>query len=401
MQPTPPPGPGLVTCFPPFYPDTIRPEPIRPQTTLQKVEGMVSDKLSQALAHEHGLNIQNVSWEDNARDKESCWGPCISDMTLQVKDDQGEFHCMPVIRQPNFSDKTSDVDIDKFTVLVGNEKGGELVRIPLSVYLQELTSFLNNGHVKGSLLAARDAKVIHSVQACFLPAEAGKEVNFNVGLFNYQSWKGHPAVLTIVSSPNGTSVEIIDEANGWNGQKLGFNKNGKACDFAAERLKDVRAAAGVATEGAMSAQELNNNKLLIIQIPLKHEKKPPTRMYAMGGYPESVCMAACSMAPQVLAKSVPADMDYGQIKVGKETGEAYHGLGGLTIERDESFPIRVTTQLYRLTNDGCLNREQMETLAKEIKAEEKIGQNASSLVLENTNRITESNVKAPAQPMYV
>lgn len=368
------------------------PQPPAPRTenlsTLQKVERMTSDELTQALARENGMVVQSVSWEDTARNKNSCWGPNISDMTLQVKDDKGEYHRMPVIRQPNYTDKTQDVAIDTFSVMVGNEKGqGVLTRITLRQYINEIMNYLHTDDckVKGPMLCERDNVVINSVQACFLPAELGKAVDFNVALYNYQSYEGNPAVLTIVLSNHGASAQIIDNGRGWAGQKLVFDKNGKACDFVAERLKDVRANAGAVVQGAMNQQEEAQSKLFIVQIPLKVAPRP-MRSYGMlecAGMPAYACAAS---APMFMAKS--ANIDYAQISVGKEDGP-FPGLKGIAIERDTQYPIRVTTQLYRLTDDGNINREQMTTIVAEIKKEEEKGKNASSLVLEQTNRPTE------------
>ena len=58
-----------------------------------------------------------VTWEDCARYKQSVWGPCISDMTLQVGDNR-----MPVIRKNNYTDVTWDIKLDNIPIVVGNEK---------------------------------------------------------------------------------------------------------------------------------------------------------------------------------------------------------------------------------------------------------------------------------------
>lgn len=55
----------------------VPPRPVN--TVLERVCGMVYDNEATRLAGKYGLNVQNVSWEDNARSKGSCWGPCISD----------------------------------------------------------------------------------------------------------------------------------------------------------------------------------------------------------------------------------------------------------------------------------------------------------------------------------
>ena len=57
------------------------------------------------LAQLFNLDCVNVTWDDCARNKGSVWGPCISDMTLQVNDKR-----MPVKRTPNFNDTCVFID---------------------------------------------------------------------------------------------------------------------------------------------------------------------------------------------------------------------------------------------------------------------------------------------------
>merc|ERR1719229_1954870 len=119
------------------------------QDVIVKVTSMVSwDSDAQKLAKAAGLNINYVSWEDCARNKGSCWGPCISDMTLRVNES-----CMPVIRQPNFSDKTWDVRMDQIPMVVGNhqsDSSAELQTISLSDYLSHFGDFMTNKQLKQS-----------------------------------------------------------------------------------------------------------------------------------------------------------------------------------------------------------------------------------------------------------
>lgn len=51
---------------------------------INRTISMTKDSECLNLASKYGLSITTVSWEDNARDKNSCFGPCISDMTLNV-----------------------------------------------------------------------------------------------------------------------------------------------------------------------------------------------------------------------------------------------------------------------------------------------------------------------------
>merc|ERR1719203_1523479 len=242
-----------------------------------KVTSMVSwDSSANKLAKKAGLNINYVSWEDCARNKGSCWGPCISDMTLRVNDS-----CMPVIRQPNYSDITWDVKMNDVPIVVGNhsnDKSTELQTISLSDYLSNFNDFITNKEYKKeiNLLSQKesgDSHVIMSSQACFLPIQTGEETKFNVALFNYQSKPKNPAVLVIVSTAKGSSAQIIEGKE----QHLLFNNFGKKADFIAERVSDVRRKKGQTNihDKVLSKEEKQDNVIVVVQIPLKQKKIEP------------------------------------------------------------------------------------------------------------------------------
>ena len=94
---------------------------------VQKTAWMVSDNNARTLAQKYGLNVVNVTWEDTGRYSGSCCGPNISDMTIQVQQqdpatEQYRLTCMPVIRFPNFHDISADLDPDDFYLLVGQRE---------------------------------------------------------------------------------------------------------------------------------------------------------------------------------------------------------------------------------------------------------------------------------------
>lgn len=76
-----------------------------------KVMTMTRNKALSQRLNTLGLQIVNVMWEDTARTPGSVWGANISDMTLQVRhpDRPNQRNLLPVIRHPNFTDKTGDV----------------------------------------------------------------------------------------------------------------------------------------------------------------------------------------------------------------------------------------------------------------------------------------------------
>jgi hypothetical protein len=156
------------------------------------------------IADRYGLRIQDVCWEDNARNKNSCAGPRISDMTLQVQD-----KLMPAIRPPNFEDLTFDVPIENIPLVVGNERGKALTTITLKEYLQHFSEYIHGRNKVESLLSDGDAHALMSAQACFLPLSQDGKTKFNVALYSYQSTQSSPAVLAITAVASGAGPHRV------------------------------------------------------------------------------------------------------------------------------------------------------------------------------------------------
>jgi hypothetical protein len=338
------------SCLPPPERKDHSSEPFK--AVIQKVCRMVHDLQAKRLADKYGLTINQITWEDNARWKNSCWGPCISDMSLQVED-----NLLPVIRPPNFEDLTWDVPIEKIPLVVGNHNNTPLKTVTLKEYLGNLRTYLHDPSDwkgdKTSLLAPRDTHVVMSAQACFLPIPKSGEAKFNVGIFNYQSSQSNPAVLAIVASSKGTSAQILDNANGRRGQKLYFNQNGERCSFIGQRLSDFRSEKGEnQTTGPMTQQEKQQNMLLIIQVPLKHQE---TYRFSVMSYKMDKKKVFVS-AP--ISATSQSNVEDAIVKIGASEGK-FRGIGGLAIERDDRFPVRVTLQYYKATDNGVVNDDDM------------------------------------------
>ena len=344
---------------------------------------MPYDSEARSLATSHGLTIETVSWEDNARTKNSSWGPCISDMTLAV-----EGSSMPLIKaSSNFVDESWDVEIEKIPLVVGNEDGTMLRTVTLKEYLQNFRDYLHDPSSwkgdKKSLLRDDDKHVICSAQACFLPMPKEGEAKFNVSIYNYQSHSRNPAVLAIVASANGTSAEILEGR-----QSLFHNKNGEKASFIGKRLSDHRRETGseLSSDAPMTSSEKQQNMLLIIQVPLKHTAPH----HRMGPPPLMMCSRA--FAPSApMAKRGSVDVESAIISVGESEGK-HEEIHGLAIERDDRFPIRVTLQYYKATSNGAVNDEVMTQIREELQGARKWAVAISSLVTETTDRTTEHKV---------
>ncbi len=347
---------------------------------LTQVKDMVHNPIAQTLAGNCGMRVQNVSWEDNGRNPKSAWGPCISDMTLRVSGT-----AMPVIRFPNYEDLTCDIPVEKIQLMVGNERddmesdddnnntGGAKFRVvTLKEYLENFRTHLHTpsswkGTNNSLYCAEKDSHAIVSAQACFLPVEKGGEANFNVALYNYQSERGDPTVLSIVATSKGTSAQVVENTGYGSGQNLYFNKSGKRCSFVGQRVSDFRRDQGVASvDGPMTDEEKKDNVVMIIQVPLKKRKKA---VFSFGSSVvlESYTPQSFGFGTTSAARSRGVDVEDAIVKVGAPEGP-FIEVNDLEIERDERFPVRVTLQFYKTTSNGEVNEPIMKQIYDQITA---------------------------------
>lgn len=381
-------------------------------SAIQRTQNMVSDPALQDLARKQGLDVLNVTWEDTGRYKGSAVGPNISDMTIQVASrdaaEKMSVSCMPVIRKPNFADETCDLEPKNFTLLVGNAKGNGLRRISLYDFLVAPTQYLSRpnswaGRNPKTLLAPqRDSKVLVSAQACFLPIPKGGLATFNPVLFNYQSGKKNPAVLTVLATREGTSATIIDNSRDafetgavW-GQRLFHNANGERASLTGQRESDF---AGGKTAGTPSVgnsnvrkPEAGLNMVLLIQVPLKH--KEIKREFLLG-------LSLAAGEDESVSKEARRYSNVENAVIGHGDLEGpFTEIDNLPIERDPRFPVRVTVQFYKATDNGVANEKDLKSIREQIDRVYNQSDYVGSLVTQGeTGRITEYE-GAKVQPTW-
>ncbi|KAG9412001.1 hypothetical protein AC1031_017640 [Aphanomyces cochlioides] len=279
-----------------------------------RVSSLASHPIATHWARQRGLSLVNISWEDCARFPNSCWGPCISDMTLVVND-----RWMSVLRVPNFTDPIMSVPSSSIQVSVGNESPHDapLTKISLENYLQNISKYTELN--KNLYVPDKDDQVVVSTQSCFLPVPPSGEVDFHVGLFNYQSTPSAPAVLVLVSTDAGTSAQVVEGNR--RGDVLYFNDRGTKRTFKAERLSTDRAKRGVEITGAMTQEEEARNYIMIVQIPLIKLTAPsrysptspaynPTAPYYSAASPALPAYSATSAYPLTLPTYSPTSPAY-------------------------------------------------------------------------------------------
>jgi hypothetical protein len=350
-------------------------------TVISRVVAMPSDADLRARVQRHGLNVLNVTWEDTARSSNSAWGPNISDLTLQVLEGEGarrRSHLLPVIRFPNFTDRTGDIPIDAFHVRTGNQReGGEVTTVPLRDVLSNLQNYLTmeppllrDGRI--NLLAERDTHLLVSAQHVFLPIPQEGEATFTPVLFNYQSRVGNPAVLVIMATREGISTTVIENRpgeqtrQGW-GQQLFFNKAGQRAPFTAERLSTVarRIEEGRARDADAGALDPGADVLLFIQVPLVHRAASRGDGMMLGATGSGAPMPSSPSVRSSRSAPERSDVEVAVLGHGEAEGP-FIELNGNRLERDTRFPVRVTVQFYRATSNGVVSDDDLRDVAAQI-----------------------------------
>jgi hypothetical protein len=132
----------------------------------------------------------------------------------------------------------------------------------------------------------------------------------------------------------------------------------------------------------MTAEEKQNNMVAIIQVPLK--RKGPEDDWCDECEEDEDDDGGCSSE-----SDSECDVEDAIIKVGEAEGE-FQEIGGLDIERDTRFPVRVTLQFYKTTSNGEINNGVVATIASQIDGARGNAAFLSSLVVEgDTGRPTE------------
>ncbi len=374
---------------------------------IARVIRMPHDTRLRARARRLGLDVVNVLWEDTGRTQGSVLGPNISDVTLQVRErlprGRTRTHLMPVIRYPNFTDRTADVPADRIWVRVGNHRRDgrrALASVPLTEVLSNLHAYLSKPESllgDGDFLSDRDTHFLVAAQHVFVPLPPRGKAEFNPVIFNYQSAPGSPAVLVLLATRQGLSATIVENRPGdqtlqGRGQQLFHNEGGRRTVFTAERRSAVRAriAGGRATEQDRGALQQGADMLMIVQVPLQH-----ANLGVLGGTGtmlpavDEASPATGSAGPRRARarRALRSDVERAVIGHGRALGP-FVEMGGLRLVRDERFPIRITIQFYRATSNGVVSDADLQDVARQIEAVYRHADFVGSLVVGSQQRPT-------------
>jgi hypothetical protein len=213
-------------------------------------------------------------------------------------------------------------------------------------------------------------------------------------LFNYQSYKGDPAVLTILATREGTSVTVIDNVRDrfqagrtW-GQRLFFNQDGERASFTGQRISDWARENDTPGDTGRpvtpeAGKEMGLNMVLLIQVPLKQKRPMMPEEEAFGGD------GMAKPTAETARRQAKSDVEEAVIGHGRVEGP-FTEIDDLEIERDPKFPIRVTVQFYKATSNGVVSDGDIAEISKQIERVYKEADYVGSLVTEgDTGRVTE------------
>ena len=303
-------------------------------TLVQSVARLNIEPASAARLQALGLHLTHICCEDSIHRQGAARGAEISDMTIQVQTRrQGQQFAapMPVVRRPDFADRSIDLSLAAIRVRVGNHRGEPLGTIGLREYLGDLRAHLtlpNSWAGTGtSLLAARDNHVQLRAQACCLPVPRTGPAAFTPAVFNPHARPGAPAVLAILATREGTSATVVDNRRDHTrvsrrlGQHLLHNHNGQRASFTSAYTNDPLAPAVHA--------------LVLIQVPLRQPPPPPDPYANLEIFPIEPERGIHMEEPFVIDP--------------RTFQGPYIEIDDLAIERDDRYQICVTVQFYRPT----------------------------------------------------
>ncbi|GMH44711.1 hypothetical protein BSKO_12663 [Bryopsis sp. KO-2023] len=376
---------------------------------------LAEDEHAQVLAFSRNLDIVMASPVECAQFKGSVWGPCVSDMTLVVKDENDQPVQMSIIRHPYYFDATWSVPMEKIPLVVGNQKQS-LHKTPLQSV--DLGTFLDNISVYtdlncSSLKAPGDSDAVVSAQTCVLPVQEGRKVNFHVELYNYHQ---DPPVLVIVTTSKGTSVQVLDKQNtaggfhvGAHGQKLRFNNAGQRCTFASMGVKDDRAETGVPLTGTMEASEKGSDVIVVVQVPLIRKQRAGSLFFPGGA---ASFLGALNNIPnlgfggggfggggfggrRVFGSSPPTPVEgLGQTQC------PFPALKDYLIARDDMYPVRVTIQWCKGTVNGEVDAEVIDSIANQMEEAESRSDWWESLMAGKFQSQHQTALRYPVESFY-
>ncbi|KAJ3158158.1 hypothetical protein HDU86_003110 [Geranomyces michiganensis] len=242
------------------------------------------------------------------------------------------------------------------------------------------------------MMIPRDEVVLCSSQACILPLPAEGELEFIPELFNYQSREDNPAVLAIVATAQGTSAHVVTERE----QKLYFNRNGQATKYLAKRLSQDRAERQVEDAdwmGRKTAIDVNPDETLhSLCEKIEHNEgvsASDVRLVCGGHQLDQHDLHQCLRGTDSTGSAPRRGMEHAMLRSADKSEGAFE-KNSRVLERDERYPIRATSQFYRVIDEANISKELFTDISAKIESVYDMAEDKGSLVIDESVRKTET-----------
>lgn len=337
-----------------------------------------------------------VSWNDNVRHEQSCYGSNITDSTIKGKGDKS-FLC---IRSNNFNERIGKVRAKDVNLIIQDSaytrESGYFKNISLSEYLENFykySSYIFPNTCPISLYNEQKDEIDVSIrfQAVFIPLIDGKRTIYTAS-YNYQTISDNdPKNIILLSTSQGTFVNHDkkgvqslflhnkDKFQEWSNYYMEVEETKfDVCKEQVETLDERKLAieSGKSTSQLIGLRSMGEgfNRLMTIQIPLEQIKKierygffnsngffnskfnsydDDDDLYSTSCMPKGISAfcylppappVACSARCMVLPEKKKAKT--GRLSYGERYNKLEQNTEIKDIKRDINSPITITVQYY-------------------------------------------------------
>lgn len=309
-----------------------------------------------------------VQWNDAKRTTGSCWGPNITDVTLESP--TGETYL--VIRPENFNETVQSVSASNLSIMKATG--------PNSVKPVSLANFLQNPPrpIPLPLYDDADDKVCVRYQAVFVPEKSGAD-GIHVTHFNYTASDSDPTNLLLLSTTQGTALHndgsgkvplyLQHNGNDYEMKVTGtrFVVGGSQCETKVEKEKARKA--GLATSEIIGPIQFGTrlNILGVIQVPLKKEELTVNYPSMFGLFSTAFSdssVQGCGgpsrgCSSKKIRKSKSSDVSIGMSSAGRVSIGQWVRKSKPYCDNDRAPSSRLTAtyMIYYVTKDGVPSAE--------------------------------------------
>lgn len=302
-----------------------------------------------------GYDTVDVSWDDTGRFFKKKIGKDYADWTLVTKDGV----VLPVIRNPNFTDKILTMSTKDIAMVIGNETtDGTLEAITLCEYLKNFGKY--NPHIPDDtdMSNGEDEQVTIRYVVVIVPENDEGYQDVVATCYNYKTYDSdNPKNYLVTSTHLGTG----SRTDGERCEKVYLLKTNKDGSYdntffritnetkeTDEQKKAVASVLGTRSTGQ------GRNRIQNITVPRHKDPEPNAPRYRGVSKFQYDCGGPTLVSGGL---PVPGGVGVGNVSYGKSAGKFTGNKNIKTHRRDKTLPCTITFTYYLTTEDGMVSDE--------------------------------------------